>query len=61
MTQSTLPQFVQLTIQGEDAAKFLQGQLTSDVTKLGLSYQATALSNLKGRIDFGLWIKKQEE
>ncbi|WP_296243083.1 MULTISPECIES: folate-binding protein YgfZ [unclassified Psychrobacter] len=64
MTQSslsTLPQFVQLTIQGEDAEKFLQGQLTSDVTKLGLSYQATALSNLKGRIDFGLWIKKQDE
>lgn len=64
MTQSslsTLPQFVQLTIHGEDAGKFLQGQLTSDVTKLGLSYQATALSNLKGRIDFGLWIKKQDE
>ncbi len=64
MTQSslsTLPQFVQLTIQGEDAEKFLQCQLTSDVTKLGLSYQATALSNLKGRIDFGLWIKKQDE
>ena len=61
MTQSTLPQFVQLTIKGEDAAKFLQGQLTSDVTKLGLSYQATALSNLKGRIDFGIWIKKQDE
>ncbi len=58
---SALPQFAQLTIQGEDAEKFLQGQLTSDVTKLGLSYQATALSNLKGRIDFGLWIKKQEE
>ena len=55
---STLPQFVQLTIQGEDAEKFLQGQLTSDVTKLGLSYQATALSNLKGRIDFGLVDKK---
>ena len=57
----TLPQFVQLTIQGEDAEKFLQGQLTSDVTKLGLSYQATALSNLKGRIEFGIWIKKQAE
>ena len=61
MNQLTLPQFAQLTIQGEDAEKFLQGQLTSDVTKLGLSYQATALSNLKGRIDFGLWIKKQDE
>ncbi|MEN2751902.1 folate-binding Fe/S cluster repair protein [Psychrobacter sp. FBL11] len=65
MTQSTdvstLPQFSQLTIQGEDAEKFLQGQLTCDVTKLGLSYQPTALSNLKGRIEFGLWIKKQDE
>lgn len=58
---TTLPQFVQLTIQGEDAEKFLQGQLTSDVTKLGLSYQATALSNLKGRVEFGIWIKKQAE
>ena len=65
MTQSlnvsTLPQFAQLTIQGEDAEKFLQGQLTCDVTKLGLSYQAAALSNLKGRIEFGIWIKKQAE
>ena len=65
MTQTinaaTLPQFSQLTIQGEDAEKFLQGQLTCDVTKLGLSYQAAAIGNLKGRIEFGLWIKKQAE
>ncbi len=59
--QNQLPKFAQLTVSGDDAEKFLQGQLTSDVTKLGLSYQATALSNLKGRIDFGLWIKKQAE
>ncbi len=59
--QNQLAKFTQLTISGEDAEKFLQGQLTSDVTKLGLSFQATALSNLKGRIDFGLWIKKQAE
>lgn len=58
---SVLPQFAQLTLQGEDAEKFLQGQITTDVTKIGLSYQPTALSNLKGRIDFGLWIKKQDE
>ncbi len=58
---SMLAPFAQLTIQGEDAEKFLQGQLTCDVTKLGLSYQATALSNLKGRIEFGIWIKKQDE
>ncbi|WP_435979707.1 CAF17-like 4Fe-4S cluster assembly/insertion protein YgfZ [Psychrobacter sp. DM4] len=55
------PQFSQLTIQGEDAEKFLQGQITVDVTKLGLSYQAAAISNLKGRIEFGFWIKKQDE
>ena len=58
---SVLPQFAQLTLQGEDAEKFLQGQITTDVSKIGLSYQPTALSNLKGRIDFGLWIKKQDE
>ncbi|OXL19667.1 folate-binding protein YgfZ [Psychrobacter sp. DAB_AL32B] len=65
MTQTinaaALPQFSQMTIQGEDAEKFLQGQLTCDVTKLGLSYQAAAIGNLKGRIEFGLWIKKQAE
>ena len=65
MTQTidaaTLPQFSQLTLQGEDAEKFLQGQLTCDVTKLGLSYQAAAIGNLKGRIEFGIWIKKQAE
>lgn len=61
MEQATMPQFVQLTLQGEDAEKFLQGQITTNVTKLGLSYQPTALSNIKGRIDFGLWIKKQDE
>ncbi|WP_199506919.1 MULTISPECIES: YgfZ/GcvT domain-containing protein [unclassified Psychrobacter] len=55
------PQFVQLSLQGEDAEKFLQGQLTCDVSKLGLSYQPTAISNLKGRISFGIWIKKQAE
>ena len=58
---ATLPQFSQLTLQGEDAEKFLQGQVTCDVTKLGLSYQAAAIGNLKGRIEFGIWIKKQAE
>lgn len=61
MNVSVMPQFAQLTIQGDDAEKFLQGQLTCDVTKLGLSYQAAAIGNLKGRIEFGIWIKKQAE
>ncbi|WP_350562015.1 folate-binding Fe/S cluster repair protein [Psychrobacter sp. CAL346-MNA-CIBAN-0220] len=58
---SSMPKFQQLTVAGEDAEKFLQGQLTCDVTKLGLSYQAAAIGNLKGRIEFGIWIKKQAE
>lgn len=61
LQSSSIPQFHQLTLQGADAEKFLQGQLTCDVTKLGLSYQAAAISNLKGRIEFGIWIKKQAE
>ena len=61
LSSSNLLQFQQLTIEGEDAEKFLQGQLTCDVTKLGLSYQAAAIGNLKGRIEFGIWIKKQAE
>lgn len=57
----SLPQFVQISLEGIDAEKFLQGQLTCDVTKLGLSYQAAAICNLKGRIDFGIWIKRHGE
>ena len=60
-TPSYLPTFRQITLQGEDAEKFLQGQITCNVKKLGLSYQATAIANLKGRIDFGIWIKKPSD
>ncbi|WP_230660772.1 CAF17-like 4Fe-4S cluster assembly/insertion protein YgfZ [Psychrobacter sp. I-STPA10] len=56
-TSSRLPTFQQITLQGEDAEKFLQGQITCNVKKLGLSYQPTAIANLKGRIEFGIWIK----
>lgn len=48
-------------LKGDDASQFLQGQLTVNVHKLGLSYLPTAISNLKGRIAFGLWIKKYED
>ena len=60
-TKNPLPTFEQIILQGEDAEKFLQGQITCNVKKLGLSYQATAIANLKGRIDFGIWIKKPTE
>lgn len=57
----SMPTFQQITLNGPDADTFLQGQLTCDVSKLGLSYQPTAIANLKGRIEFGIWIKKQDE
>lgn len=44
---------------GRDAEKFLQGQLTVNAEKLNAEhYQATAICDLKGRVQFGLWIKR---
>lgn len=53
--------FTHFSLTGVDAEKFLQGQLTANVTKLNDSYLPTVISNLKGRVDFGLWIKKSAE
>lgn len=53
--------FVAFTLTGIDAQKFLQGQITCNTAKLGQTYQATAISNLKGRVEFGIWIKKINE
>ena len=39
-----------LKISGEDAQEFLQGQLTSDVQKLGDTWQLTGYCNPKGRL-----------
>lgn len=50
--------FVSFYLMGNDAEKFLQGQLTCDVKKLGDDYTPTAICNLKGRVHFGLWLKK---
>lgn len=45
--------------QGVDAEKFLQGQVTVNVTKLpNECYQATAICDLKGRVHFGIWLKR---
>lgn len=47
---------------GIDAEKFLQGQLTVNVNKLHHEhYQATAICDLKGRIQFGLWVKRIDQ
>ncbi len=56
-----LPKFQQIQLTGTDSIKFLQGQLTCNAQKISDSYQATAISNLKGRIQFALWIKKIAE
>lgn len=52
--------FAQFTLAGNDAEKFLQNQITCNVKKLHQHYQATSICNLKGRVQFGLWIKKSD-
>ena len=58
MSSSTLS-FSTLTLTGADTEKFLQGQVTVDVTKIGSDEQRpTAICDLKGRIAFGLWLTR---
>lgn len=58
MTEQVLS-FQQFFYTGVDAEKFLQGQVTVNVNKLDHhTYQATAICDLKGRIHFGLWLKR---
>lgn len=50
------------TLTGVDAAKFLQGQVTVDVQDLTVGeQQPTAICDLKGRVQFGLWISRVAE
>lgn len=56
---STAPAFVALSLVGVDAQKFLQGQVTLHVERLAENVtRYTAICNLKGRIQFGLWLTK---
>lgn len=48
--------FSAIRLAGKDAGKFLQGQLTINVAKLTSTPQACAIANLKGRVQFGLWV-----
>lgn len=43
-----------------DSGKFLQGQLTVNIAKITDTFLPTAICNLKGRVQFGLWIKQWE-
>ncbi len=58
MSVNTLS-FSTLTLSGIDTEKFLQGQVTVDVTKINADeYRPTAICDLKGRIAFGLWLRR---
>ena len=58
MTQE-MPRFAQFTLNGTDAQKFLQGQVTLHVERLEENVtRYTAICDLKGRIHFGLWLTK---
>jgi len=60
MTSSTLT-FQQFTLNGPDAQKFLQGQVTLHVERLEENQtRYTAICDLKGRIHFGLWLTKRD-
>ncbi|MCU4414191.1 folate-binding Fe/S cluster repair protein [Acinetobacter sp. WU_MDCI_Axc73] len=52
--------FASFSLHGVDAQKFLQGQVTMNVEALPENTtRYTAICDLKGRIHFGLWLKKQ--
>jgi len=56
---ATSPAFTLFTLNGVDAQKFLQGQVTVNTETLAENQtRYTAICSLKGRILFGLWLKK---
>ena len=56
---ATSTAFTSFTLKGVDAQKFLQGQVTLNAEALTENQtRYTAICSLKGRIQFGLWLKK---
>ncbi|ELA09679.1 glycine cleavage T protein/aminomethyl transferase [Moraxella macacae 0408225] len=61
-----MPTFVQFLLTGNaksadplaDSNKFLQGQITANIHKIDKDFLPTAICNLKGRILFGIWLKR---
>lgn len=53
--------FNAIIITGTDTDKFLQGQLTINVNKLSDTRLPCAISDLKGRVQFGLWAKRMHD
>lgn len=57
---STSMTFTSFTLNGVDAQKFLQGQVTLNAEALAENVtRYTAICDLKGRIHFGLWLTKR--
>src|SRR5690606_35138582 len=53
------PAFTLFSLNGVDAQKFLQGQVTLNTETFAENQtRYTAICSLKGRIQFGLWLKK---
>lgn len=51
--------FSALSLNGVDAQKFLQGQVTVNVETLAENTTCyTSICSLKGRVQFGFWLKK---
>lgn len=53
-----MTQFIYFELTGNDADKFLQGQITANTASISDEYLPTAICNLKGRVQFGLWIRR---
>lgn len=50
--------FCYFEMSGTDSEKFLQGQITADIADIGEQFLPTAICNLKGRVQFGIWIAR---
>lgn len=58
MSQHVL-NFSHYTFEGLDAEKFLQGQVTVNVSNISAEeFRPTAICNLKGRVLFGIWLRR---
>lgn len=53
--------FVYFYLTGKDSEKFLQGQLTCDTKQVSDDYLPCAICNLKGRVQFGLWVRRLDD
>lgn len=54
------PKAQALLLSGAEAGRFLQSQVTCDVRHVTTHLQYTAICNLQGRIQFGLWLSRFE-